>query len=405
MYKDNKMSEYFNENRKFFAIDGILGRRDFIINCLIVEIFEALFWTTPVLYIILSKPELISAFQAGVNPIWFSIWTAVIGIFSCSFYFLSITRRIRDIIGEEDNNKIYLISTILSVMIFMGYTPAGNILSGRFVGLFILISLIFWEGKITSQKPKSEIIKFNWGAFLGTWLWGLFNKTPLTLLILPLIFTTGWFPFMLICGLKGNEWAYKKKKEKYNSIEAFHSSQQTQTIIFSIITPILTIICLICTFIGAGAIFFQYTKSNPDAKQIVVKSFKNYEVKALEATFDKIEIKDNLYKFYINPKEWKSDYIQKTSMNNAINYALIKENTFDEVLNGNAVKQYEIMNRVKIYSTFNNEILAECDIDKNDISKMETYLKDNKDKDLSELLKMHKKINESCKYNQSPTLP
>ena len=218
----------------------------------------------------------------------------------------------RDILGEDNNNQIYLISTVLAVLIYMGYTPAGNILSGRFIGLFIFISLLFWEGKITSQKPKSEIIKFNWGAFLGTWFWGLFNKTPLTLLIFPLLFTTGWFPFMLICGLKGNEWAYNKKQDKYNTIEDFHNSQQTQTIVFSITAPIITFILFIITFLGAGNILHNYTKQNPQIKNIIVKTFKNYEIKVLEATFDKIEKNNNEYHFYINPRECKSDYIQKT---------------------------------------------------------------------------------------------
>ncbi len=394
----------FTENRNFIGLNGILGRRDFFINCLFIEIFEAIFWTTPILYMLFTKPELISVFQSGTNPFCFSVWTGIIGIFSCCLYFSSIVRRIRDILGEENNNKIYMISTILSVLIFMGYTPAGNILSGRFIGLLILISLIFFEGKISSQKPKSEIIKFNWGAFLGTWLWGIFNKKPITFLIFPLIFTTGWFPFMLICGFKGNEWAYNKKKDKYESYEAFHNAQQTQTIVFSLITPLVTSIILIAIFAGAGNIFYQYTKQNPKIKHIIVKSFKNYETKALEATFDKIEKNNNEYYFYINPKEWQADYIQKATLRNAINYALIKENSFNDVLNGDALKQYEIMNRVKILSTFNNEILAECKIDNNDIQKIDNYLKD-KNKNLSDILQIHKKINESCIYNKNVTLP
>ena len=399
------MSEYFIENRSFIGIKGILGRRDFFINCLLVEIFEALFCSTPTIYFILYKPELLSIFQSGTIPQWYLIWAAIVGIFSSVFYFSSITRRIRDILGEENDNKIYLISSVLTVLIFMGYTPAGNILSGRFVGLFILISLVFLEGKITSQKPKSEVIKFNWGAFLGTWLWGLFNKTPLTLLILPLLFTTGWFPFMLICGLKGNEWAYNKKKEKYENIEAFHNSQQTQTIVFSIIAPILTTFFAIVLFLGSGSILFKISKQNPQIEQKILQAFESYEVKVIEAVFEKIEVNNGEYKFYINPSDWKSDYVQKSSMKNATNYALIKENLFDEVMKDNPIKGYEIMNKIKIYSTFNNEILAECNIKEDDIKQMANYLNNKENKNLSELMDMHKKINNSCTYNQNPTLP
>ena len=210
---------------------------------------------------------------------------------------------------------------------------------------------------------------------------------------------------MLICGLKGNEWAYNKKQDKYNTIEDFHNSQQTQTIVFSITAPIITFILFIITFLGAGNILHNYTKQNPQIKNIIVKTFKNYEIKVLEATFDKIEKNNNEYHFYINPREWKSDYIQKTSHRNATNYALIKENNFDEVLNGDVVKQYEMMNRVKILSTFNNEILAECKINNDDIKKIRDNIKDRNDKDISEIMKMHRKINDSCFYNQNPTLP
>ena len=405
MYKGDRMSEYFVQNNRFFGVKGIIGRRNFLVNCLIIEIFEALFWTTPVIYLMFAKPELVQTFQSGVNPFWFTALTAIIGLFSSAFYFSNVVRRIRDIIGEENDNKIYMISAILSVLIFMGYTPAGNILSGRFVGLFILISLIFWEGKITANEPKNEIIKFNWGAFLGTWLWGIFNKSYLTFLIFPLLFTTAWFPFMLICGLKGNEWAYQKKKDKYDSVEKFHSSQQNQTVVFAILTPVMSVLLFGGLLVGAGVFLHKYSKKNPQFEQKFLNVFKNYQISAIEAVFEKIDISDNEYKFYLDPEDWGSDYMQKTAMRNAENYVLIKENNFEAVVSGNSAKQYEAMNRIKIYSTFNNEILAECNINSDDIKQVENYLKDQSGENLSKLMELDKKANNSCKYNQSPTLP
>ena len=65
--------------------------------------------------------------------------------------------------------------------------------------------------------------------------------------MIPLSFTTAGFIFMLICGLKGNEWAYEHKKDL--SLDDFHSSQQKQSLIFAIITPILVIIMSIVIFI------------------------------------------------------------------------------------------------------------------------------------------------------------
>lgn len=68
--------------------------------------------------------------------------------------------------------------------------------------------------------PK-ELKKWNWGAFLLNWFWGLFNKSYWSLLaLIPYFGVIGAF----ICGLKGNEWAWKNKK--WESIEQFHSVQR-----------------------------------------------------------------------------------------------------------------------------------------------------------------------------------
>ena len=102
-----------------------------------------------------------------------------------------------------------MVASILSVVIFMGYTPVGATFFGKWISFFVILVLIFQKGKITAKKPKSKIIKFNWGAFLGTWIWGLFNKAPITLLMLPLCLTFSWFPFMLICGLMAMSGCWK----------------------------------------------------------------------------------------------------------------------------------------------------------------------------------------------------
>jgi hypothetical protein len=66
-----------------------------------------------------------------------------------------------------------------------------------------------------------EILHWNWGAFLLTWIWGLGNKVTISLLsFVPLI---GMFiPFLL--GWKGNEWAWKNKK--WENIEHFKKVQK-----------------------------------------------------------------------------------------------------------------------------------------------------------------------------------
>ena len=170
------MSGYFEENKKFFSLRGILNRRNFFVNLLIIELIESLL-VTPVVYLMFFKPEIMQAFSAAPRPIWVSLMMVVLGLVNSVLLFPSVVRRIRDILGDEDDNKISVISAVLTVIMFIVYTPLGTSFFGSWLTLFVMVSLLFWQGKISGERPKSEIIKFNWGAFWGTWIWGLLNKS------------------------------------------------------------------------------------------------------------------------------------------------------------------------------------------------------------------------------------
>ena len=98
------------------------------------------------------------------------------------------------------------------------------------------------------EVPENVSDKFNWGAFLLTWIWGLGNKTYITLLIIVLAF----IPFVNLVsgiaqlalsiwfGIKGNEWAWQNKK--FASIEAFHEYQKKWAIAGTILAIILGIL-------------------------------------------------------------------------------------------------------------------------------------------------------------------
>ena len=105
--------------------------------------------------------------------------------------------------------------------------------------------------------PEAVADKFNWGAFLLTWIWGLGNKSYITLLIILTIFLA-FIPFVNLVtgmvqlglaiwfGIKGNEWAWKNKK--FESIEAFHSYQKKWAIagtILAVLSILLAIIAII----------------------------------------------------------------------------------------------------------------------------------------------------------------
>lgn len=65
-----------------------------------------------------------------------------------------------------------------------------------------------------------ELNKWNWGAFLLSWIWSIGNSVWIGLLALisPISLI-----MMIVLGFKGNEWAWKAKK--WDSIEHFKTVQ------------------------------------------------------------------------------------------------------------------------------------------------------------------------------------
>ncbi len=107
----------------------------------------------------------------------------------------------------------------------------------------------------SGQGPNSVVLdiiskKFNWGAFLLNWIWGLGNRSYLTLLVFP-IAIIGLIPVLGIIvplalniwfGIKGNTWAWQNKQWK--SIEHFHEVQRKWAIAGVIVYVLSTIIAL-----------------------------------------------------------------------------------------------------------------------------------------------------------------
>ena len=93
------------------------------------------------------------------------------------------------------------------------------------------------SGQKDATVPEAIAKKFNWGAFLLNWIWGLGNNTYITLLIfvgsiaafIPFI---GAFVPLGLCiwfGIKGNEWAWQNKH--WDSVEHFNEVQKIWTIV------------------------------------------------------------------------------------------------------------------------------------------------------------------------------
>lgn len=390
------MSGYFAENKKLISLTGVLGRRDFFVNVLFISMIKYLL-VTPVIYSMFIHPELISV-ENNSRPLWALLYMCVVGLIVGVLYFPSLVRRVRDILGEENDNRIYMISAILSLIIFIIYTPVGAIFG--WLGVFAIFMAMFLNGKITGEKPKSEIVKFNWGAFFGTWIWGIFNRAPVTLWILPLMITPAWLPFMFICGMKGNEWAYNNNKEKYEDIEKFHLTQSVQSIFLTILSPVIFLICFAAISISTGLGLYTYSQKHPEFVTKMETKLGQYQVRAVESTFDKVELEDGVYKFYLNPENWNaaSNTLKMSVLKNAQSYVLIKNNR-KYLKAADLLESVDLINSVKVYSTFNNEILAEFNLSQEAVQQLKTKLEEKLKSEFNEIW------NSGYKLNTRPATP
>ena len=96
--------------------------------------------------------------------------------------------------------------------------------------------------------PPEVAGQFNWGAFLLSWIWGIFNKTYIALVALvigfiPFVGGLASLAFCIYLGIKGNELAWQNKQ--FPSVQAFHEYQKKWAIgglIFFVAIVLLSII-------------------------------------------------------------------------------------------------------------------------------------------------------------------
>ncbi|MBR1424979.1 hypothetical protein IJ579_05400 [bacterium] len=337
------------ENKKLLSLTGILGRRNFIINYLIISVIIDLIFSTPILYgifYVFLHPEKISFLYSPI----FGIWILIGIVLSVAFYYSIIVRRVRDILPSQSDLNIYMLSLILPIFTILASLHISGYKLFSVATLVLLIMLICLKGE-SSKQPKNEVVKFNWGAFLGTWLWGLFNKTPITLLMIPLFFTTAALPFSIICGLKGNEWAYKNAQA--DDLEKFHANQKKQTIIWSILSPIIAIVMAFASLGLIANLAEKYVENHPDFAKQLEQSIENYQEDVISSVFNEIVKEGDEYQFYLDPKVWNkmSDKNKEKTFKMGALYVIMQ--------NPNATDLEKQQLKMKIYSSFNKEVLAE----------------------------------------------
>ncbi|MCP1376093.1 cytochrome c oxidase assembly factor Coa1 family protein [Dyella lutea] len=81
------------------------------------------------------------------------------------------------------------------------------------------------SGGGSGATVPAEIKRWNWGAFLLSWIWGIGNNTFIAfLMFVPLVNMA--MPFVL--GAKGSTWAWQNKR--WESVEAFKATQRKWTL-------------------------------------------------------------------------------------------------------------------------------------------------------------------------------
>lgn len=78
------------------------------------------------------------------------------------------------------------------------------------------------SGQGAAAAVPPEIDRWNWGAFLLNWIWGIGNNTLIALLMfVPLVN----FVMFFVLGAKGSAWAWRNKR--WDSVEQFQAVQRS----------------------------------------------------------------------------------------------------------------------------------------------------------------------------------
>lgn len=109
------------------------------------------------------------------------------------------------------------------------------------------------SGGGSNADVPAEIDRWNWGAFLLNWIWGIGNNTFIALLMfVPLANLV--MPFVL--GARGSRWAWQNKR--WESVEAFRATQRKWAV-WSLVALVLTILLCVGLTVGIMAVMKHST--------------------------------------------------------------------------------------------------------------------------------------------------
>ena len=110
----------------------------------------------------------------------------------------------------------------------------------------------YQPGLGTFSVPPPAAHGWNWGAFLFTWIWGVFNGAYVTLWGLLLMFVPGGnIASAIVCGLNGNRWAWQGRP--WTGIEQFRATQHrwaVAALIVALAAVLVPLVVLILVFVA-----------------------------------------------------------------------------------------------------------------------------------------------------------
>lgn len=354
-------------NTKFLGTDGIIGRYDFCYNLIFLGMIALIFSLPLNLYLLANLGTLEDLLN--LNKVWaeapwlLKIWTLVGGIVCSYIVCINANRRLNDINGKISKDINLIFSTLFILNTFGVIFPCPIAMLLTTLNTIAILYLVLQKGEITGKYPYDYRKEFNWGAYFGTWLWGLWNKSYKTLWIILLGWTPWGFLYSLYIGMKGNEWAANNRD--WQNLDEFKKSQETQTIVFVLykvlLLPIIIYTVVFGTIFGIMATSIKEAASSPECNSKLEKLDTTFE-KFSSIYFESYKITKDENKFYVLPEDWsRYSYSEKKDiLDMAASLASSKRRKADK--NGYYSKTKELP-RTKIYNIKNNELLAEYFMD------------------------------------------
>lgn len=119
---------------------------------------------------------------------------------------------------------------------------------------------------VAPNSIPPELDRWNWGAFLLNWIWGIGNKTYIALLTLvPFV----GFIMLFVLGAKGSQWAWRNRR--WDGVEHFKRVQRTWAK-WGLVVWVLSALALLYASLYGGVF---YLLKHSEAYQLGVLKLQN----------------------------------------------------------------------------------------------------------------------------------